>query len=203
MKRIVLCGLLLGVLSASALASGPIGFGVQATGAVLNVPDPLKTVYGPGFGGGAHIDINLPIIFSIRIAADYTTYAPDNDKLAGILATESGRAASDFSLEGGRFNIFSLSANAKFALPTPVLSPYITGGGGIASVSMSDLTVKYQGTPIVSGLGGSTGTKSSLNIGAGVELNMVLTLYLEAKYTVIFTEGESSSFVPVSLGITF
>jgi opacity protein-like surface antigen len=123
--------------------------------------------------------------------------------LAGILATESGRAGSDFSLEGGRFNIFSLSANAKFALPTPVLSPYITGGGGIASVSMSDLTVKYQGTPIVSGLGGSTGTKSSLNIGAGVELNMVLTLYLEAKYTVIFTEGESSSFVPVSLGITF
>jgi opacity protein-like surface antigen len=203
MKRFLLSAVLVTLLATTASAAGPLGFGVQATGAVLNVPEPLKSVYGPGFGGGAHLDINLPIIMSIRVAGDYTTYAPDNSKLASLLAAEGGGNASDITLEGGRINIFSVSANAKFALPTPVLSPYITAGGGIASVSMSDLTVKYQGAPVGSAVGSKTGTKASLNIGAGVELNLVLTLYLEAKYTVIFTEGESSSFVPVSLGVTF
>jgi opacity protein-like surface antigen len=84
-----------------------------------------------------------------------------------------------------------------------VLSPYLTGGVGVASVSTSDLTIKYQGVPYTAAPGSSSGTKTSLNIGAGVDLNLILTIYLEAKYTVIFTEGESSSFVPVSLGVTF
>lgn len=204
MKRLhVILPILFVVAVSTVNAGGLIGFGVQATGAALNVPEPLKSVYGTGYGGGAHLDINLPMVFGIRVAADYTTYAPDNDKFRSVLGNLSGHASSDFEIDGGRFNIFSLSANAKFGLPTPVLSPYLTGGVGIASITTSDLTVKYQGTPFPSVPGSSSGTKTSLNIGAGVELNLVLTLYLEAKYTVIFTEGESSSFVPVSLGVTF
>ncbi len=202
MKRFPFILLVLVVLGSTTNAGGLIGFGVQATGAALNVPEPLKTVYGTGYGGGVHLDINLPMVFGIRIAADYTTYAPDNDKFRTAVADYTGRNVSGIELDGGRFNIFSISANAKFGLPTPVISPYLTGGVGVASISMSDLTVKYQGLPIPSP-NVSTGTKTALNIGAGVELNLVLTLYLEAKYTVIFTDGESSSFVPVSLGVTF
>jgi hypothetical protein len=68
---------------------------------------------------------------------------------------------------------------------------------------LSDLTVKRQGSPIGTFPGPTSGTNASVNFGAGVDLNVVVTLYLEAKYTIIFTEGESSSFIPVSLGITF
>ena len=67
----------------------------------------------------------------------------------------------------------------------------------------SDATVKYQGQPVSTIAGTKSGTNASVNFGAGVDLNLIITLYLEAKYTIIFTEGESSSFVPVSLGITF
>ena len=204
MKRsLITLPIVLVVLVSTSNAGGLIGFGVQATGAALNVPEPLKSVYGTGYGGGAHLDINLPMVFGIRVAADYTTYAPDNDKFRTVLANLNNAVASDFEIDGGRFNIFSISANAKFGLPTPVLSPYLTGGIGVASVSTSDLTIKYQGVPYTAAPGSSSATRTSLNIGAGVDLNLILTIYLEAKYTVIFTEGESSSFVPVSLGVTF
>jgi opacity protein-like surface antigen len=204
MKRLIATAVAVLIVSSAARADGMIGFGVQLTGAALNVPEPLKAVYGVGYGGGAHLDINLPVLFSIRVAADYTTYSPDADKYKGIIATfNPGTAASDYDFSGGRINIFSVSANGKLGLPTPLVSPYITAGGGIASVSSSDLTIRYQGQPVANAAGASTGTKGSINFGVGVDLNIVITLYLEAKYTIIFTEGESSSFVPVSLGITF
>jgi opacity protein-like surface antigen len=203
MKKILFIVSIIVLCSSFSFAGGMIGFGVQATGAALNVAEPLKSVYGVGYGGGAHLDINLPMVFGIRVAADYTTYAPDIDKLKSVLGTQTGNLASGFEIDGGRVNIFSVMANAKFGLPTPVLSPYLTGGVGIASISTTDMTVKFQGAPVPTAPGASSGTKTSVNIGAGVELNLVLTLYLEAKYTVIFTDGESSSFVPVSVGVTF
>ncbi len=204
MKKSSLILACLMLASTQLFAGGPIGFGLQATGATLNVPEPLKAVYGFGYGGGAHLDINLPVLFSIRIAGDYTTYSPDNAKFAGILAGfNPGTTASGFSIDGGRISIFSASANGKLALPTPVLSPYLTAGAGLASISSSDIAVKYQGQPVSSAAGAKAQTNASVNFGAGVDLSLVVTLYLEAKYTIIFTEGESSSFVPVSLGITF
>jgi len=205
MKRLGLVLICLSMLGSESTAAGLIGFGVQATGATLNVPDPLKPVYGFGYGGGAHLDINLPVLFSIRIAADYTTYSPDKEKYKTVLASFApGSVPSLFDFDGGRINIFSVSANGKLALlPTPIISPYITAGGGIGSISGSDLTVKYQGQTLGTAPAPATETKASVNFGVGIDLSIVVTLYLEAKYTIIFTQGESSSFVPVSLGITF
>ena len=205
MKRLSLVLVCLVLVSMQSFAGGPVSFGLQATGASLNVPEPFKSVYGFGYGGGAHLDINLPLLFSIRVAADYTTYSPDRDKFKGVLAAQApGSIASGFETDGGRFNIFSVSANGKLALlPTPVVSPYITAGVGIGSISASDITVKYLGQTLGTAPSPGTETKSSVNFGAGVDLTLVVTLYLEAKYTIIFTDGESSSFVSVSLGITF
>ncbi len=205
MKKLFLVLAFVTIASTHSFAGGPISFGFQATGAVLNVPEPLKAVYGFGYGGGVHLDINLPVLFSIRIAADYTTYSPDKEKFKGILAAQvPGSIASGFEVDGGRFNIFSVSANGKLSLlPTPIISPYITAGAGIGSISSSDLTVKFQGQNLVTAAAPAAETKAAVNFGAGIDLSIVVTLYLEAKYTIIFTNGESSSFVPVSLGITF
>ena len=205
MKRFSVLLASLIVISEQTFAGGLFGFGVQATGATLNVPDPFKSIYGFGYGGGAHLDINLPILFSIRVAADYTTYSPDNDKYKGVLATFApGSIASGFDISGGRINILSVSANGKLALlPTPIVSPYITAGVGIGSISSSDLAVKYQGQNLGTAPSPAAETNAAVNFGAGIDLSLFVTLYLEAKYTIIFTQGSSSSFVPVSLGITF
>jgi hypothetical protein len=74
---------------------------------------------------------------------------------------------------------------------------------GSATFSGSETTVKYNGVPLVQSPGVAKETAFSANIGVGVDLNLIITLYLEAKYTVAFTQGSSSSFALASLGVTF
>lgn len=205
MKTRILAILTLLVVSASAYAAGPISFGFQATGANLNVDGPLKEVYGFGVGGGAHLDINLPVLLGIRVQGDFVTFSPDEAKYRTLVSgLVPGIIPQNLSIEGGRINILSVNANGKLSpLPLPIISPYLTAGGGIANMSVSETMVKYQGNTVPVGSVASE-TNASANLGVGVDLNLIaVTLFLEARYTWIFTSGATSTYVPISLGITF
>jgi opacity protein-like surface antigen len=210
MKRIVLvCSML--VLSTVAWAQIPsIGFGVHANITNANFPGPqigntdiLKDVYGAGFGGGAHLDVGT-IGFSFRFSADYLAFSPDNGKYQAALANYIGVAASQFSVEGGKISYWGLSANAKMPiLPMPILTPYLTGGIGLGVVSVSDAKVLQNGTETKAYPGFSSESKTALNLGAGVDLKIGITLFLEVRYTWVLTDPKTSTLVPVALGITF
>jgi hypothetical protein len=46
-------------------------------------------------------------------------------------------------------------------------------------------------------------TEFGLNFGAGAEFRLAaLTIYLEVKYVMIFTEGSNTTHIPVMIGIT-
>ncbi len=201
MKKLFALLVLLVVWSSTSSAGGPISFGVQATGAALNMPAPFTDIYSGGFGGGAHLDINLPVLFAFRLQGDYVTFAPDDAKYKAFLSTLAGVPAN-FTLEGGRMNILSGQVNTKLSpLPLPFISPYLTAGVGVTTLSVSELKVNGQTVPGSSYAGD---TNFSANLGAGIDLNLIaLSLYLEARYTWIFTSGATSTYIPVSLGVTF
>lgn len=206
MKKILLGVSLMAVLFVRANAAGPVGFGFQLTGANINVPDPFKEVYGFGYGGGVHLDINLPLILAIRIQGDYVTFGLDDAKFKNLLVNANpGTTASQYAVGGGRFNILSVFANTKISpLPLPIVSPYLTGGAGIANVSVSDFKITHPTLQFNNTVGLKGETNFSANLGAGVDLDLiVLKLYLELRYTWIFSSGSTSTYVPVSLGITF
>jgi len=70
-------------------------------------------------------------------------------------------------------------------------------------MSVSDINITFQGQPI-SGISPESETNFSALLGAGVELSLAnVRLYLETKYTWIFQENETGTYIPVSLGITF
>jgi opacity protein-like surface antigen len=199
-------------LSFSAVAQpGPsVEFGLHGNVTLLDLPGPdvngsrpLKDVYGAGYGGGIHFDISF-LAFGIRVSGDYITFSPDNDKYRAALATLTGNAASLFSIDGGRVNIASVNANGKLKiLPLPIISPYITGGIGLARINTEAATILFQGTRTGAFPSFSSATQSSANLGAGVDFNLGVSLFVEAKYTWIFTEGQASTYVPVTVGITF
>jgi opacity protein-like surface antigen len=204
MKRLLVLSLCF--IMSSFASAGMIGFGVQATGGGISMADPFKKVYNTGFGGGAHVDINLPVILSLRVSGDYVVFSPNTDEYKTLLVNayqQLGYVASGFAIDGGNINILAFSANAKLGFPLPVISPYLTGGVGSATFSGGDMTVKYNGVTLGQTPGTAKETAFSANIGAGVDLSLIITLYLEAKYTVAFTQGSSSSFVLASLGVTF
>lgn len=190
---------------------GPsVDLGVHANLTVLSLPGPeingtrpLSDVYGTGFGGGVHLDVSF-LVFGLRLSGDYITFSPDQDKYRNALASLVGQAASQFSIDGGRVNIISVSANGKMdVLPLPIVSPYLTGGIGLARISADGTNIVFQGQPYNAYPSFSSETKTAVNLGAGIDLKLGITLFVEAKYTWIFTEGQTSTYVPVTLGVTF
>lgn len=200
MKSLFLSALLLVSSGSLAQSINPISFGIHANGATINVAEPLTEVYGAGFGGGAHLDIDL-VILSLRVSGDYISFSPDNDKFLSLI-NGGNPGANVTSLDGGTLSIISGHVNGKLPiLPLPVLTPYITGGIGLARIGFSDVDVKS-----ANGSGTVTfdsETKTAVNLGAGVDLKLGVTLFLEARYTWILTEGETSTYIPVTLGMTF
>ena len=213
MKKLLCCLMVVSVAPAFAQLGGlgpSFAFGVHANFTNLNLPgpsvngtSPLKDVYGGGYGGGVHADISF-VTLGIRVSGDYFTFSPDNDKYRAALAALVGSAASQFSLDGGRVSILSANANAKMGvLPIPIISPYLTGGIGLARINADETKVIYQGQPTKSFPSFSSVTKTSFNIGAGVDFKVGVALFLEVKYTWILTDDKTSTYVPVTIGVTF
>ncbi|MEO8166651.1 MAG: outer membrane beta-barrel protein [bacterium] len=205
MKKFFIVAGIVCLLSTATYAAGPIGFGVQATGANINLDGPAKELYGFGFGGGVHVDFNLPLLIAFRLQGDYVSFGLNQDKFKALVANANPNSNPvDYTIDGGRLNILSVHANAKVnPFPIPIISPYITGGVGMASVSSSDITIKHPTLAFNTIPGGKTETNFSANLGLGADLNLVVVkLYLEARYTWIFASGGTSTYVPVSLGVT-
>jgi opacity protein-like surface antigen len=204
MKTIIIVALSLLCFASPATAQVSLGWGVHGEAAQVDVGGALSSVYGWGYGGGAHVDVDLMMI-SLRFSGDYTSIGPDQDRYRSELATLLGTTANSYTIDGGNLRFLSASANVKWKiLPLPIVSPYLTGGVGTMRISTSDLTVKYQGAVIGGVPSVGTQTKSAINLGAGVDLKLGgVALFVEGRYTWILTEGEKTGYVPISIGITF
>jgi opacity protein-like surface antigen len=198
------CALLIAVTATAQVPGVSAAFGVHANLANLNVSGPLEEVYGMGYGGGAHLDVQFAVL-SLRLSGDYITFSPDNDKYQAFVRSLPGFSTATIKVDGGRINIFSGNINAKLPfLPLPIVSPYITGGIGLVNLGADDANVTVNGTSSGSIPGVKGQTKTAANAGAGVDLKLgAFTLFAEGKYTWIFTEGETSTYIPFSIGITF
>jgi len=165
-KGLVLGGLAL-VLTATA-AQAQIGWSV---GAGISSPsgdlgDGVKT----GFHGLGAADFKLtgaPI--SIRADAMYNTFS---NKASG----------------GDAFNIFSISADAKYGFAPGPVSPYILGGPSWNNSSS----------------GGNSSSKIGFNLGGGINFGMsALKLFAEVRYFSVSDNGFKTTWIPITVGIHF
>jgi hypothetical protein len=126
--------------------------------------------------------------------------SPDKSKYQTLLG-------SQFTVDGGRIDIYSGNVNLKFnILPLPVIHVYLTGGGGIVELKMNDATLSYNGVKLPFTIKAfDTQTQPTLNAGAGVDLKFgPIALFAELKINFIMTTGKTSSEVPLAtVGVTF
>lgn len=99
---------------------------------------------------------------------------------------------NQFNVTGGKTRIFDVTGNVMYSMiPTPLVKPYLIGGLGFYSshiVGSSDLGSNDIG----------------VNVGAGAKLSLIaLNGFVDARYHHVFTSGKATSFIPVSIGITF
>jgi opacity protein-like surface antigen len=211
MKRVTLLALLFVFVSVPGWALGPsLAYGVHGNFTISNFPGPsvsgaaqFTNVYGPGLGGGVHMDVNL-LAFSFRFSGDYIHYSMDADKFRDAFRPVFGNAVSQISLDGGGLGIYSVSVNGKMnVLPIPIITPYITGGIGLAWLNRSEITTSINGVAGTKIPSDTSGSQTMLHLGAGVDFHLGVSLFVEAKYAWILTQGETSTYVPVTVGVTF
>jgi opacity protein-like surface antigen len=215
MRRLLaLVSLLCAANVSTAAPLGPtipkVGFGVHGNFSLGNLPGPtidgtksLKDAYGPGLGGGVHLDLGLPGL-ALRLSGDYLKYSLDESRIRDSRPDLFPLLTDRTSVKGGALGILSVSANAKVAvMPLPVVRPYVTGGVGLAWLSVAE-TRTFRNDELGGVFPATTQNgKQSFNLGAGVDLELGIKLFAEARYVWILTEGERSTYVPVAFGVTF
>jgi opacity protein-like surface antigen len=203
MKRIalVLCLVVLGFQSSEALVK--FGGGVQGGVSFSSFPDPVGEYYGTGFGGGAHANLQIMKFFTLRLNGDYFSFSSDKDKLKQLLISSSPGIPSDISVSGGSASLIGITLDGIGRLPmSGPVTPYALAGLGMNFLSISDIEVSSPSA----GSGKvetDSETEFGLNFGAGAEFRLAaLTIYLEVKYVMIFTEGSNTTHIPIMVGIT-
>jgi opacity protein-like surface antigen len=208
---VLLAGIAHGQISDPVSAVAPkIRFGIHGNFTVSDLPGPdvagskaLKDAYGTGWGGGAHLDLSL-MMFSFRLSGDYMTYALDEDRFRAAYEETFGPAVSQLNIGGGGLNIFSVTASGKMSLaPLPIVTPYLTGGVGLAWLNLDETTTSIAGVAGRTFPSASQGGKTTLSVGAGADIGIGIDLFIEARYVWILTDAEKSTYVPVTVGITF
>jgi len=221
MKHFILCCTLLFAFSATSAQS--IGFGVhgnminsnlnatlkQIVGAPPStgtVEIALEEIYGIGWGGGVHLDLDLGFL-SFRLYGDYVTLAPDQEKFKSLIQQVLPGSTSVVYVDGGKVEMWSGNINAKLnLLPLPIFKIYATGGLGLASVKSTPANLKVGTTPVSFPIL-ATQTATTMNVGGGTDISLGgLTLFAEIKFNWLFLkEGAgTSTMVPIATaGLTF
>ncbi|MGB2960113.1 MAG: outer membrane beta-barrel protein [Bacteroidota bacterium] len=203
MKRIalVLCLVVLSFQSSEALIK--FGGGVQGGVSFSSFPEPLDEFYGTGFGGGAHANLQIMKFFTLRLNGDYFSFSADKDKLKQLFIAQVPGLTQQASVTGGNASIIGITLDGIGRLPMggPV-TPYALAGLGFNFMSVSDIEVNDP-TAGSGKVETDSETEFGLNFGAGAEFRLAaLTIYLEVKYVLIFTETNSTSHIPIMIGIT-
>jgi hypothetical protein len=153
----------------AAEANAQVGFSV---GGGLTIPTgDLADVVNTGFNAQIGVDIapvTLPVGF--RFEGAFNQFSIDNFD--------------------SNWRILSGVANVVLPIPAGGILPYVIGGLGIYSQSITDLDLDSE-------------TDFGINVGAGINfpLQGIRGIFVEARYHNIFTEETSTNFIPITLGI--
>jgi hypothetical protein len=188
MKKLALLGILIVGLAAAAPAQTTRPFGIYVGGGIgfPISPDEFKDLHDMGFHGKIGVSYRFPSApgFELMGKFEYHTFGASDENLAD----------SDF-----RPLLFGADAKYAFGLPTAPTKPYVLGGLGLAAWEFTDgdddelIDEELDGSDLY------------LNFGAGVDLTPgeAFGVFIEGRYVMLLTEGDATTFVPITAGFKF
>lgn len=126
---------------------------------------------------------------------------PNRSTISGLILLEWNSHALDRT--NGSLTIFSVTANLKVNLgmeKSPTV-PYVLAGMGVYRISTSDMTVSGGGGFAPLPPQDETALALQLGLGQSIPASPGLAVFMEARYLVGLTKGETTSSFPIRIGI--
>jgi opacity protein-like surface antigen len=191
------------LLTGTSLAQMKFAVGPHVGVSFSSFPKPLNEVYGTGFNFGAQGEMELMKHIGIRLGLDYGMFSSDKSKFG--YTDGNGQPIPSSNISGLNVGMFSITASGLGKLPLQGgVTPYGILGFGLHISSVSDLLVKVNGQDYTTIKAEST-TKFGMHFGAGTEykINKNIGIFGEFKFMLIFTEGSSTTVMPLMFGANF
>ena len=195
MKKLLLTAVCVIALALGVSAQAPTPFSLYAGGALSlpSAPDGFKDGYKTGYHGLAGLGYKFGPAFQMVGKAEYHKFAFDFGGVSGI--------------DGGDTRMLMFGGDGRFAfgLPAASIKPFAFAGAGIANIKQSsfggNLLLAAGFTPTAS----ESQSKMYYNFGAGVEMKVgpTMNLFVQGRYVNFATDGESTAFIPITLGLKF
>ena len=170
------------------LGTAPSG-GVTITaagGAAFPISDLKDADFKTGYSGLAGLGFNVPQIpFALRAEVGYNHFGHD--------------------VADTHINVLTLGLNGILQAPTQIASvvPYLTAGVGFGHVK-GEASVTSTATPPVTTTVSNSENKFMYNAGVGLKGSLTrVDIFVEARFTSVLTEGSSTNFIPLLVGVTF
>jgi len=160
-------------------------------------PAYFRDYWEAGFsvGSGVGVGIFLPktnTAFSLMPRLDFYSFGLNGPKLVRNIDDPTVVSVSGGGTSNLRTDIFAKS----------VVSPYVNFGIGFFHISVGNLKVydiygaEYYGE-------GSSDNAFSFMLGSGITVGSPIGIFVGADYILGFTEGESTQFFPIRLGLNY
>lgn len=181
LKSVAALALATGMFASSAHAQTAVQFGI---GGGVGIPlSNFSDIAKLGFHGLANVEFqpaSLPVGFRVEGMYSRFGFSDDFEALVG---------EGNWQLISGTANVvytFTTAAESKF-------HPYLIGGAGAYNMKANQDNVDNDSE-----------TKFGINAGAGFNVAMgAAAVFIEGRFHNVFTEDESTNFVPISVGVRF
>ncbi len=176
-------------------AQVPAPFSLYAGGALSlpNAPDDFKDSFKTGYHGLVGLGYKMGPGFQLVGKAEYHKFAFDFTGRSGI--------------DGGDNKMWMFGCDGRLAidLPAAPIKPFAFVGVGIANIKQSEFGGNVTLATELNDALPDTQNKVYYNIGAGIELKFgpSFNLFVQGRYVSIATEGNSTSFIPITVGLKF
>lgn len=196
-------------LAAPARASGDLTVHVQAGWAFPADPPEFSDLWNGAASLGGGIGVRLAPEWELVGSLHYQEFAADPaaHRRDLLLVSPTGEPVEIRSMDGRDARVITLLGELRFLFPvrSARYSPFLSFGTGYFDMSLSPATFvpETPGAPQLARFPAETdsGLAASIGGGLGLRLSATLQLTLDCIYTVGFTEGVSTQFLPLRLGL--
>lgn len=160
-----------------------------------------------GFGGAGRFGLQISPAIEIGGTVAYSSVPFDDDNLCDYVESIAGPIADDVTFEGADITLLEFLADVKFLIQAgeegAPFKPYLSGTVGMTNVSIDDFTYTYGSTSVT--VEKAKSTELSFGLGAGFEymFGPKTGLWVDGKYMIINTEGDSMNHMPIRAGLKF